>query len=99
MLYKKRGQGLPLNAVVIAILVVLVLVVLAAFFLFGSSKIGEKIRTSFFGPTSGTDRVFAVQSCENLCEQAQFLPEIQQGTSGFCKQSWQIDENNDDKQI
>lgn len=89
----KRGQALPMNTVIITILVVLVLIVIAVFFLSGTEGITKTIKDVFFGTTAGTDRVFAVQTCKQRCDQLQLLPEP--AKSAYCTSSFGIDENND----
>lgn len=88
-------MDLTINTIIVAILVILVLVLVASFFLFGFRGVTEKIKATFFGITAGTDRTLAVQSCRNYCTQAELLPESMRGTSAYCKTYFYIDEDND----
>ncbi|GEM_PF-1490394 len=89
----RKAQALPMNTVIIAILVVLVLFVVGAFFLSGTGGIAKQIRSIFIGGTAGQARVFAEQTCEQRCIQ---IPSLQDPTkSSYCKDSFLIDENND----
>lgn len=92
----KKGQGLPLNTVIVAILVILVLVVVVIFFLGGMSGLTSKIKTMFFGTLAGTDETIAVQTCETRCEQVKLLPTtIARRNSAYCDSPFNIDANND----
>ena len=91
----KRGQGLPLNVLIIAILVVIVLVVLVTIFLSGTAGLTKTIRDIFGGTIAGTDKSIAVESCKNRCNQAELLSKEQQATSAFCKKPFNIDDNLD----
>lgn len=91
----KRGQSLPLNTIIIAIIVVVVLIAIITFFLSGTSGLTRTIRSVFYGTTAGTDKVLAVQTCEQRCEQAKSMPENLRRTSAYCASSFNIDENND----
>src|SRR3989344_4053642 len=91
----RKAQGLPLNTVILAILVVLVLLVVGAFFLGGTSGISKQIRSIFYGSTAGQDRVFAVQTCQQRCDSLKLLPVADVSKSAYCGQSFLIDENND----
>jgi hypothetical protein len=95
MIANKRGQGLPLSTVIIAILVVLVLIVLVGFFLGGTTGLTNTIKTIFFGTTAGTDKVLAIQTCDQRCNQAQVLSEADRPKSAFCTRSFNIDDNSD----
>jgi len=93
----KKGQGLPLNTIVIAILVIIVLVLVVTFFLGGFAGLTTKIRGIFFGTTAGTSVTLAVQQCQIYCENAQLLPtDILKKNSPYCK-PMEIDEDGDGK--
>ncbi|MBI1972980.1 hypothetical protein HYS50_03170 [Candidatus Woesearchaeota archaeon] len=91
----RKAQALPLNTVILAILVVLVLFVVGAFFLGGTGGIAEQIRSIFYQGTAGQDRVFAVQTCQQRCDSLKLLPVADVAKSAFCSQSFFIDEDND----
>ena len=93
---RKRGQGLPLNTIILAIIVVLVLVVVVAFFLGGFKGLTKTVKDVFFGTTAGTDKILAIQICQQRCDQAQVLPEKpekERENSAFCKAPFKIDDN------
>lgn len=87
----KRGQGLPINTVIIAILVIVVLVIIIVFFLGGFAGLSTKMKSVFFTSTAGTDLTLAVSSCETRCEQAELLPDTLKQTSAFCKAPFHLD--------
>lgn len=91
----KRGQGLPLETIIVIILVVIVLIVIAVFFLGGTSSLSKSIRSIFFGTTAGTDEQLAIQNCEQRCEQANNLPKTARATSAFCSFPFNIDKDKD----
>jgi len=91
----RKAQALPMNTVIIAILVVLVLFVVAAFFLGGTGGIMKQIRSLFYGTTAGTAEVLAVQTCEQRCEQLKLLPRTSIPSSAYCTQHFFIDKDND----
>lgn len=86
----KRGQGLPLNMIVIAIVVVVALVVLVAFFLGAFGKLGGKAGTTTGTALEGTELSLAVASCENLCNQAKALPDSLKKASAYCTKDFGI---------
>lgn len=87
----KRGVDLTLNTIIIAVLVILVLVVVVVFFLGGFQGLTSKIRNTFFSATAGTDKVFAVQTCSQFCEQAKLLPKNLQPSSSYCSYAFAIE--------
>ncbi len=87
----RRGVDLTLNTIIIAVLVVLVLVVVIVFFIGGFRGLTDRIKATFFGTTAGTDRVLAVQACEQYCEQAKLLPKVSQPLSAYCTQGFIIE--------
>jgi len=91
----RKAQALPLNTVILAILVVLVLFVVGAFFLGGTGGIAKQIRSIFYQGTAGQDRVFAVQTCQQRCDSLKLLPASDVAKSSYCKDEFLIDENND----
>lgn len=91
----KKGQGLPLNTIIIAILVIVVLVVVIVFFLGGFAGLSQKVKIIFFGATAGVDKTLAVQNCQTWCDQAKILPVSLRKTSAYCDQYQFVDMNND----
>src|SRR3989338_9129405 len=91
----KRGQSLPLNTIIIAIIVVVVLIAILTFFLSGTSGLTRTIRSVFYGTTAGTDKVLAVQTCEQRCEQAKNMPATIRKNAAYCTSSFNIDEDSD----
>jgi len=64
----KKGQGLPMNTIILAIIVIIVLVIIVVFFLGGTSSIAQKIKDIFLGATAGQDKELAVQFCNQYCD-------------------------------
>ena len=93
----KRGQGLPLNVIVIAIIVVVALVVIVAFFLGGFGQLGGKAGETAGVGLKGTSEALAVASCQRLCAQAKAFSPSQRADSTFCRETKNVDKNNDGK--
>lgn len=91
----RKAQALPMNTVIIAILVVLVLFVVGAFFLGGTSGVSKFIRGFFYDTIAGQDRVTAISICKSRCDSLEILPQSAWTSSAYCKESFSIDENND----
>jgi|SRR3989344_2579315 len=89
----KRGQSLTLNTIIIAILAILVLVVVVTFFFGGFKGLTDRIKSTFYSTTAGTDEVLAVQSCQQFCDQAKLLPDTGglRGSSAYCTTAFVID--------
>lgn len=64
----KKGQGLPMNTVVIAIIVIVVLILVVTFFFGGFSNLSERIKEVLGTGTSGMSETLALQSCERYCD-------------------------------
>lgn len=81
----KKGQGLPLNTIVIAIIVLIVLILVIVFFLGGFNVIIQSVKG--LEPATETDAVAAQTKCSQLCIQAQSItnPDNWKKT-GYCKQ-------------
>ena len=94
----KRGQGLSMNTVIIAIIVLVVLVFIIIFYTGGFSNVAENIRNIFETGTAGTDRVIASQNCQSYCEQIidEDNPTIIKN-SPYCKKAFKLDFDNDGK--
>ena len=94
----KRGQGLSMNTVIIAILVLVVLVFVIIFYTGGFSNIGTKISDIFGSSTIGQDKVIAKQNCQNYCDQAMAETNPKSRiTSPYCSKSFRIDFDSDNK--
>lgn len=92
----KKGQGLPLNTLVIAIIVIVVLVIVIIFFVGGMSGVTSKIKNIFVSQTAGTDKVLAVQTCNQYCKNAELLATLpDKQKSPFCKYPFYIDNDGD----
>lgn len=89
----KKGQGLPLNTVIIAILVVLVLIVLVIFFLTGTGGLTKTVRDIFYKTTVGTDKGIAIQTCQKFCNDAKQVSDVE--NSAYCTVTYNIDWDND----
>ena len=87
----RKAQGMPMNVIIIAIIVLVVPIILIAFFAGGFSSVVGKVRDLFTGTTSGQSRDVVIQTCQNLCDTAKVLPESSQKISGYCKQSFVVD--------
>lgn len=66
----KRGQGLSMETIIIAILVLLVLVFVIIFFTSGFGTLATKIKETMFGAATSEDINIARENCRNYCEQA-----------------------------
>lgn len=81
----KKGQGMPLNTIVIAIVVLIVLIVIVVFFTGGFNTILQSVKG--IQPATQTDAVAAQTKCSQLCIQAQSItnPDKWKDT-GYCRQ-------------
>ena len=88
----KKGQGLPLNVLVVAILVIVVLILVVTFFFGGFTNISVRIKDLFFTGTAGTSETLAIQSCQRFCDNLNLrdfdtedaLKKVA-GSSNFCR--------------
>jgi hypothetical protein len=88
----KRGQGLTLNTIIITILVILVLIVVVTFFFGGFKGLTDRIKGTFYSTSAGTDKVLAVQTCQQFCEQVKLLPtDTLKKNSAYCTTGFIID--------
>ncbi|MEK6923492.1 MAG: hypothetical protein AABW84_02265 [Nanoarchaeota archaeon] len=91
----KRGQGLPLELIVLAAIAAIVLVLIIAFTIGGGSVFFQKI---FQGGTSavGDDLSTARSSCNSLCSQAKLVTTTPSWkSSSYCKKEFNIDLDDD----
>lgn len=91
----KRGQGLPMNTIIMAIIVIVVLIAIIVFFMGGFKNVVTAISGIWGAKTSGVDQSFALQECDNLCSQAQSMNENIRVKSLYCKKTFNIDMNGD----
>lgn len=92
----KKGQGLPLETIIVAILVIIVLVLVVTFFLGGFAGLTNRVKDIFFGTTAGSSTTLAVQNCRTYCEQAQLLPSVTlKENSPYCSTEIKVDTDND----
>jgi len=91
LMKNKKGAELSVNVIIIAILAILVLVIVAAFFTGGIA--------SLMGIISGTkpDSIStATQICQSDCEIASAMTTQQEKTnSKYCSQTWKLDKDKD----
>tara|TARA_Y100000310_G_scaffold336790_1_gene422288 strand:- start:397 stop:765 length:369 start_codon:yes stop_codon:yes gene_type:complete len=96
MFKNKRGQGLSMNVVVVAILAVIILVILALIFTGGIGKVWGRIGTIFRWATPEEQSLeFAEKQCELACSNAQAMSKENVGRSTYCKQTFNIDASGD----
>ena len=91
----KKGQGLPLELIVLAAIAAIVLVLIIAFTIGGGSVFFQKI---FKGGTSaiGDDLATARNSCNSLCSQAKLATTTSAwSSSSYCKDTFDIDLDKD----
>ena len=83
----KKGQGLPLNVLVVAILVIVVLILVVTFFFGGFTNISVRIKDLFFTGTAGTSETLAIQSCQRFCDNLLLRsnPQGSAESSNFCR--------------
>ncbi len=84
-----------MSTIVIAIIAMIVLIIIVAFFLGGFSALGEKIASIFKGGAVGQD--FAIQQCTTFCERAEELETNLQKSSDYCKTTFSLDLDGDGK--
>jgi len=90
----KRGQGLSLNMVVVAVIVLVVLFVVIAFFSGGFTAIAEKVGNIFRGGID--DRAVSIQLCKTYCLTAKRLDNpLQLNDAKFCVARFSVDTNKD----
>lgn len=89
----KKAQGMPMNVIIIAIIVLVVLVILIAFFAGGFGSVVGKVRELFTGQVSGQAKDTVIQTCQNLCDVAKTLPPGSQRSSGYCTNSFVVDDD------
>ena len=82
----KKGQGLPMNTVVIAIIVIVVLILVVTFFFGGFSNLTERIKGVLYGGTAGMSETLALQSCERYCDNLKLRSDPQDAAvnSNYC---------------
>lgn len=92
----KKGVELSLNTIIIAVIVIVLLVSVISFFLFGFKGLTDRIKGVFYITQAGTDRVFAEQACASYCQNAELLQTATAKlASPYCNKAFYIDGNND----
>jgi len=91
----KRGAELPMNVIVIAVIALIVLILVAGFFMGGTRVLFERMGGIF---KSGYDeRSFVLQTCETRCNVATELPRASWVGSSYCKGFFYMDDDGDGK--
>ncbi len=72
----KRGQGLPMNVVILAIIVIVVLIILLIILVGGTSKFAETVKGIFSGRVSAQSLELATKDCQQFCESAKVNPSL-----------------------
>jgi len=68
VLMNKKGQGLPMNVVILGIIVIVVLIVVLVFFVGGTGQFTQKIKQILGLNVKGEELQLATQSCIRSCE-------------------------------
>jgi len=91
----KKGQGLPLNLIVLAAMAALILVLVIAFTIGGAGAFFGKIFRG--GVTAVGEEINVVQTtCNSLCQQAQTVSStVTWKTSQYCRRTFNVDRNGD----
>lgn len=87
----KKGQGLPLNVVIVGIIVIVVLIILLVFFVGGTSQVTQKIREVFGLQASGQQTELAIQACQQSCDSVRERTGAVQKNSLYCKAALIVD--------
>ena len=89
----KRGQGLSMETIIIAILVLVVLVFVIIFFTGGFGTLATKIKETMFGAATSEDINIARENCRNYCEQAKAYKDDQNlvRKSAYCTHYFKLD--------
>ncbi len=95
MFKDKRGQGLSMNIVVVAIIAVIVLVVIALIFTGGVSKVWNTMGDFFQIGTTGRTLEFIQQQCNIACSSAKTMTELTRANSGYCTKRFEWDNDGD----
>ncbi len=95
MFKNKKGQGLSMNVVVIAILAVLILVIIAIIFTGGIGNVYKRMGKILQIGTEGSSLEFIKGQCNIACLNAQIMEDP--SGSAYCKNTFTYDENDDGK--
>jgi hypothetical protein len=90
----KKGQNLSMNTIIIAILAILALVVIIAFFSGGMTDFGNRLR-QIFG-AQAIDAQQAVSECNGYCS-SYSLAGLEDYKDKFCEKTYDLDIDNDGK--
>ncbi len=91
----KKGQGLSMDVIIIAIIAIIILVVLALIFTGGIGKVNQRLKDIFGIGVEGQTEDLAIQQCGVACSTAQASNKPE--NSAYCGKVYKIDSNNDDK--
>ncbi len=97
MFKNKRGQGLSMNIVVIAILAVIILVIIAIIFTGGVGNVYRRMGEFFQIGTRGQTLEFIRQQCNIACSTARTMDDPSK--SSYCNQVFKYDETGAGKDI
>jgi|SRR3989344_6182737 len=95
MMHSKKGVELPMNTVIVAVIAILILVVLAAIFLGGTTGVWGKLQAIFSITTGGKAVGLAQEECRLACVSARASENPMD--SYYCTHVFEIDDNNDGK--
>ena len=88
----KKGQGLPLNTVILGVIGVVVLLLVVLIFFGGAKWIKETILGMGGERLKGTDITLAQQQCDLFCDYAKELSGIALKASAYCTTKFKIEE-------
>jgi len=87
----KKGQGLPLNVVIVGIIVIVVLIIVLVFFVGGTGQIIQQVRQVFGLNVQGQSVALAVESCSSSCNSViDRVPNVQKN-SLYCNAAIVVD--------
>ena len=87
----KKGQGLPMNVVIIGIIGVVVLLLVLLIFFGGAKWIKETMLGMGAERMKGTDITLAQQQCDLYCDYAKELSGIALKNSAYCTTKFKIE--------
>ncbi len=87
MMKNKKGAELSMNLVIIGVILIIVLLVAATFFLGGTSNVWQRVK-DVFGGAAGNDRAYVEQTCQQYCITAQ--SSVNPQNSAYCTKGFDI---------
>ncbi len=96
-MFNKKGMELPQGVVIVALILIVLVIIILVFVVGGFGTVGQKLKDIFSSQTSGQNIDLAVRTCQNLCDSAKTVTSDLQRTSGYCRQTFMIDEDNNAK--